>query len=306
MLTFVFFCGIIILILKEDAGFYDLNEEVHHMNWLDSEWLKDHVLEFFLGIPTLVGMICTIGKWFKHSEWSEYEVIITFCLVVVIVIILIRALWCRYSYRSYIYPKSKIETKYEIKNFTVKYTRTKDDILEFSRRYEIISKICDLEYIVDKYIWTGDSEASVPKASGDVKEISNEERVGIWNYFHARLNKTLSKDQHAILQYTWPRIENCSSSSPFVSAPTDIPTKELTFDVDLGEEYKNAKLILEVYRSIDATYPISCRDVTFDEKGRYSWKPKTKRFRYYLMRWTWIDKAACNNSSSATNNKEEL
>lgn len=253
-------------------------------------FLKNRALDIILGIPTIAAMISAIKKKVTTTTLSSLEVVLVIMIFTVFIVFIGYRLWSEKSYKSYSYPKKKINPTYIINKKLITYNRTADDKLHYSRELEI-EALAYLDCLIDKYIWTGKSSVKKLIPTKNIREINSENVIGVWKYFRIVLDKPILKNQSDIISYSWPEIQNCSSSSPFVSSNTDNPTKELVMKVSLGEEYANRKLYLEEFRAIESDFPLSCQTVEFDEHGSYEWKVNEtfgiKRFRYYRMRWSW-------------------
>ena len=96
------------------------------------------------------------------------------------------------------------------------------------------------------------------------------------------------KGETRVINNTFPNIKDCKSSRPFVASSTEDPTKKLIFNINLGREYANKEVVIETFRSNDSCYPINKKEMHFDEEGKlYYTETRPKRFRYYVVSWSW-------------------
>jgi len=257
------------------------------------------ISQIILGTITSIisGIILTIIT----TLWEKFQLnLITLCIVLSVVIFIETSviigiqLWKRNSYKSTYYPFRKIQYKYEFKYREIFYkmvervenNQTFYD-LEFSRKVTVVATSNECDRISERYIWTGNSESSIPKAGKNVQDINQQvHQPGIWNYYDVIFRK-LGKHKEIDLEYKWPTIQNCKSASPFVSTSTDTPTKELIFNIDLGKNYANKDLWLEEHRSIDGSNLLSTKDYQFDDEGKCIIKLHPKRFRHFQINWKW-------------------
>ena len=145
-----------------------------------------------------------------------------------------------------------------------------------------------MDSIIDKYIWTGKSEAKLPYAVKGIRTIEPDNIIGVWNYFRIIFEDRILKGDCKTIEYAWPTISNCTSSSPFFSSSTDEPTKHLKLILDMGQKYANLPIVLEEARAVESDFEISAQAANLDEHGRYTWDvPRVKRFRHYRIRWSW-------------------
>lgn len=251
-------------------------------------YFYDNILTLFIGIPTLCGMFAIVKKWMSNTHWSTFEIILVIFNAIIIIFFVILLIVNKTSYKAYIYPISKTRTNYIINKKITRYCRNEKNELNFSRELDIKSCCNSLESVFDKYIWTGNSNGLIPNPKKNIRKIQLENKIGIWNYLRIVLEDPLRKGHPKLIKYNWPLIKDCNSSSPFVSCDTDIPTKSLIFELELGNEFKDADLILEEFRAIESDFSLSTKKVKFDKYGAYEWKVKNpKRFRLYRMRWSW-------------------
>lgn len=246
-------------------------------------FLYAHVFDLLFGIPSIVTATEWVKRLVSKSEYTQLEIALS------IVVVLNAVIWIFIVRNYYGYPTTCQKTQYKILSKTVKYQRhPEDDSLSVSRSVDVKSNVNGLDRIKDRYLWTGDSDANLPKRGKNVLSIHPEESIGIWKYYSVNFNQVISKGNNLRVAYKWPKIKNCTSSSPFVSTDTEYDTKKILIDVNLGKEYANKELMLEEYRSIESECPISSTRAQFDEEGRYQWViSRPKRYRYFRVRWTW-------------------
>ena len=242
-----------------------------------------HIFDLLFGIPSIVTAIGWVKRIICKSDYTLLEIFLS------VIVILNALIWIFIVRNYYGYPNMCRKTQYTFISKTFKYyRRSDDDSLDASRILEVKSNVNGLDRIKERFLWTGDSDANFPKRGKNVISIHPEESIGIWKYFSVNFNQVISKGNTLKVAYKWPRIKNCTSSSPFVSTDTEYETKKLVFEVNLGKEYANHELMLEEYRSIESECPISVTCVQFDDVGGYKWEiEKPKRYRYFRMRWTW-------------------
>ena len=247
------------------------------------EFLYEHLLDLLFGIPSLVTILGWIKCVMTKSEYSELDVLLS-CII-----ILNAVTWIIIARNYYGYPTTCKKTQYRIISKTIKYKRnSNDDSLTVTRAVEVKSNVNGLDRIKDRFLWTGNSEANLPKRGKNVVSIHPEDSIGIWKYFSVNFNQVISKGDMLSVSYTWKNLKDCRSSSPFVSTDTEYETKNILMEIDLGTEYHNREIIIEEYRSIESECPIHSARVQLDDEGRYKWAiNKPKRYRYFRARWTW-------------------
>ena len=235
-------------------------------------------------------VVWLIKKLYKASWSLDYIVIFVFFIIFAL-LFLVKMIWNEVSFRAYSYPKNKLYNNHYIKEKIVNYKINKSGHLNYSKELKVVSNINSLESILGRYIWTGDSETNLPKSKKkNIKSICEEEFVGIWKHYRIILARGLKKGEEETIGLEWPSIERPHTSSPFIATDTEIPIKRLVFKVDLGEEYAGADVLLEEYSGVESTFPLLSKEDKFDENGRYEWVvPRIKRFRNYMIRWSWID-----------------
>ena len=254
------------------------------------------VLDIFKTI--ILNILATLIITIVSSIWSKLELnLFWLCVFLVIITIiqsfvqLILALWKKFSFRAYNYRGKDIKYDYIILNYKINKIengKMLDYKLECSRELIIQSNKKNLDRILDKYLWTGKNPASIPETGKNIQSIMPlAKKPGIWNFYEILFYKRIDKKEQINIAYKWPEIKDCKSSSPFVSMPTEVPTKKLTFNIDLGSEYANQKLILEEYRSIDSDIVLSKNEYRMDENGKCTIEIYPKRFRYHIVSWNW-------------------
>ncbi len=239
--------------------------------------------------------ICSV-IW-NQFNWDFIWLSIIFAIIIVIQLIALVCyiVWNKKSYKSYYYPCKKIDYKYIIEEMTINYTlNTKKfesgfiDELNLSREIAICSDCNALDRINDKYIWTGKSEAKLPHGKANVRSIQKlEDKPGIWKYFEVVFDRRLQKGEKINLSYQWPTIKMCKTSSPFISTLTDVPTKKIIFNINLGSDYAGKKIHIEERRSIDGDNMLDCCEYQLDEKGCKKIPVYPHRFRYFIVFWKW-------------------
>ena len=254
------------------------------------DWIAGNLLTLILSFPTIVGFVFSVVAYCQESL-SLLEIILIAALLCTFIVIIVRTIWYKYSYKAYHYPRKFLSTScnYEVLEKTISYSRSENDTLNYSRTMKIKCLSNRLVSISDKYIWTGPSEStfSIIKCEG-VSRIKKEPRIGIWQYFEIELQNHLKKNDERNISYKWPVITDCSLSSPFFSVSTDEPTKKLNLKLDLGKKYAEQRIMCEEFRAIESDFCISRIEEKLDENGTFNWViPKVKRFRHYRIRWSW-------------------
>lgn len=249
-------------------------------------WISNNIF-CIIDIIILIG--APLYATLKSIELSLLDIILLVFFSLQIVFYIIVGLRNRFSYKSYHYNSLKIKTKYECIKKNIVYQRNDNDVLICKRDLKIKALENNLDSILDKFIWTGKSDAKLPIKKENIQEIREQKnRKGVWKFFDIVFPMPLNKGEVLNFSYEWPAISDCSSSSAFVSTSTEVPTKYLEFEIDLGKEYKNQQIILAEYRALDSNWPLSQEIKNFDGNGKYVWKiDKPKRFRYYIARWDW-------------------
>lgn len=256
-------------------------------------WVANNIISIisFLWPFILMGFSYLAGVF--NEGFSTLNIILLIAIVLQLFITIIIIICNRSSYKSYYYPKSEIKSTFEVLEKEISYVRDKNDNLFFSRKLKIKSLVSDLHVIVDKFIWTGSQKADIPLPEKNIEDIREaKQRIGIWRFYDIVLNQHLKKGEELEIKYRWPVIKDCSSSSAFVSSATEEPTKHLKFNIELGSEYAKKDLIFEEYRSVDGNVPLNTIPNQFDDKGSFECnidKKKIRRFRYYIIRWKWLD-----------------
>ncbi|MCM1236770.1 MAG: hypothetical protein NC489_42380 [Ruminococcus flavefaciens] len=256
-------------------------------------WLANNILTIMTIIfPTIAtGLSIVLG--FVTESLNSLDIVLIIIVTIFSVSIIFKTIWNIVSYKSYHYPWRKIRNNYnyEIIERKITYTRTPKDVLQYSRYMNIKACSNHINYIIDKYFWTGNIPDTINiEPSKGISNIENKSRIGIWRYFMMELDNHINRGDTKEIEYKWPDIEACSQSSPFFSVSTDSPTKKITLSLNLGKEYANQEIVCEEFTAIDADYPIKVQSAQLDDNGIYTWiiqKQKIKRFRQYRIRWSW-------------------
>lgn len=259
--------------------------------------LKDRLLSLLSILSTVGGFLVPIVPAvavYLTQNLSDLETALIFILSVVLGIWIARSIWRRISHRSYYYKRRDIVEKYDCRKCLIRYHIT-DDKLHYSRRYEIRSKKHGLSETLGKFLWTGKDSVRIPTGHEGIETVISEagnRRIGTWTYYKQVFDFPLSKWKTHLnphpFQLKWEPIADYKSSSAFVSFTTEVPTKQLTFDVRLGDKYADKICYLEVFRSMEGDIAISSERACFNDQGEITWTPKNMHlFRYYRIRWTW-------------------
>ena len=266
------------------------------------KWLLNNIFSILALIPNIILMCSSVYHYIKKNL-NLASLILIIASTVFFASFIIFKIKQKNSYKSYSYPRKKIRPRFEVIKKEISYIKTKDDKLIFKRKMHILSKIDSLKTISDRYIWTGKSDVVLPKEGKSIEEIiPHPNKKGVWKFYDIELSRCIDKGEEIEIDYKWPKISNCSSSSPFVSMSTEEPTKLLVFHINLGKEYRGRKVILEEFRSIDGSYLLRTEEHEFDNAGKVNIPVPPKRFRYYIARWNWIERKGNNGNQGAVSN----
>ena len=255
------------------------------------DWLLNNILSIISCIPILVAFFSWLIKICSKQSFS-LSLIFIICLCVETFLVLYVRIWRCVSYKAYRYPASHIKFKYLIlkKEISYKY-ESSDDSLTVKNKLTIKSLEENLNSISGKYFWTGNSKMEYPQYDEGVREISPEtQTVELWHKYHIILSHPVARHDSCSFTLIYPKTYNASSSRSYVSTSTEVPIKELIFKLQLGEKYAGREVTLEEYRSMECTYYFSSETCLLDHKGEATIKKtKLKRFRYYILKWKWLD-----------------
>lgn len=265
-------------------------------------WLVNNILSIISLInPIITAIIITIWHYLKQS-FSTLDIILIILLAIQTIAFIGFAIWRNISYKSYHYYHHSIKPDFIVLEQTVNYKVNKqattdpnkkekfEYTLDFSNKRNIKCCVDRLERIPGKYIWTGKDKASLPRSTSKHQVRSVNKNKGFWSLYDISFKNCLLKGQTATINNAFPTIKNCKSSCPFVACSTEEPTKKLTFNVELGREYSGQELTIETYRSSDSFYPIESKKGSFDANGIFEYTiNKPKRFRYFVISWSWKD-----------------
>ena len=249
-------------------------------------YIRDHILDLLLGIPSLVTIVGYIKKLVSiiaglDVRFTKLELLLgaAVLLMTLLWIILLRR---RFSIVGHSYHQYKVlEIKYV-------YKRNEDNTYSITKKLKIRSKINGLRNIIQKIPWP-EANAILPAMYKGIDSISPVTTYGIFKYFSVNLPRILSAGDEASIGYRWRDLPNCVNSYSFASVNTEYPTSSIEIVINLGSEYAGKEVFIEEFRSIDSECPLRTTCATFNEEGIFTWKPnKVKRFRYYRVRWNWI------------------
>jgi len=257
-------------------------------------YLRDHILDLLLGIPSLVTIVGYIKKIAAllagvDVSFTKLEVLLGVAVLVMTLlwIILLRR---RFSFVGYSYHQ------YKIRSIKYIYKRNEDNTYSIIKRLKIISRINGLRSIIQKIPWP-EANAILPSKYRGITSISPETTYGIFKYFNVTLPRVLACGDEAELGYRWRNLKDCLTSYSFASVYTEYPTASIEIIINLGPEYAGKEVFIEEFRSIDSECPLKTTCATFNEEGVFTWKPnKVKRFRYYRVRWTWNNEESKQNT----------
>ena len=257
------------------------------------DWLINNILTILTIIFPIITATLPIIIGFISNSMNLLSITLITFIIIFSIIMIIKNIWNITSYKSYHYPWLKIRNNYnyEVIEKKITYKRTANDVLQYSRYMNIKACSNRVNYVFDKYIWTGNNTDVLKiELSKGIINIENKSRIGIWRYFMMELDNHINKGETKELAYKWPNINCCSKSSPFFSVSTDDPTKKIILSLELGEQYAGQEIVCEEFRAIEADFPIATETHHLNDKGIYEWeikKPKIKRFRQYRIRWAW-------------------
>ena len=141
-----------------------------------------------------------------NGEWTTLEIILLVLIIFESVVVFAKFLWNKISYKSYVYPRSRIVSNYTVLEKEISYKVNNKGELSFSRKIAIKSNINNLESIFDKFIWTGSSAAAAPKGGRNIRTIDEQSIIGIWRYIRITLDDHLAKGEEREIFYAWPKI----------------------------------------------------------------------------------------------------
>lgn len=269
------------------------------------EWFINNIISITTLIwPVIATIVAFVANYIKKS-FTIFELLLFIIIMIIATIFFVYFLWRSCSYKSYHYSWLKIKPKYEIVRNEVIYKvekgrikitdgegkkrRVADYKLNFSQIKRIKCLLSQgLDRITCKYMWTGKSSVNLPSSTNgnQIREISN--KKGSWKFYDIVFDQTILRGKDKEIICTYPVINDCKSSSPFVSTTTDEPTRELIFKIDLGEEYKFKNMVLEEVRSNESNYVLESKNLNLDENGKLEYIiRKPKRFRTYVIHWSW-------------------
>lgn len=268
--------------------------------WLGFSGVALSLLQFIFpgGLLAASGAILSYFIFLKGI--TQREAILLAVIVFLVLAIASRVIWRRVSWKAYHYPNSKIKSNYTVIEKTITYKledKADGKSVAYSRSMTIKPTVHHLQSITGKFLWTGSSKPRFPSDAKIIDGISEfttyGERIGIWNYYGICFDPELTKGEKHHLAYAWPPLRDYETSSPFIAASTEEPTKKLTYIVDLGSDYANAEYQVEELQSMEGGMTLKTSKGHFDQNGRVEWSPKKiKRFRYYRFRWSWSSNKA--------------
>lgn len=250
------------------------------------EWLANN----FISIISLFSSLLGTGLIAIWKAISQVITVLDWVLISILlaesVFFIIFAVWRKYSYKSYHYPSSKIKPTHIIENHEIFYKVTANNQLAYSVIQNIECSSNNLSNIPYKFIWTGKSQANLPKDQLDYHFVKSQHK-GIWTYYDASLVDCLLKGQKKQIIREFDLIDDCTSSKPYVSVNTDMPTKRIKFSINLGNFVDGVIAKFQEYRSNEGDYPLSSKDIPI-ENGKIEFEvPHPQRFRYYKISWNW-------------------
>lgn len=266
------------------------------------KWLKDNILTIIsLFMPAITAISTYV--WAKINETlTPLNIVLIVALLLCSIVLLILFFYKRSSFKTFYYKPSLIKADYEILEKSIEYklmktinitsnnSKNKSNVeytLDFSNT--AIIKCCArrLDRINGKFLWTGKSDANLPKTRPVMDVRLQQKKPGIWTFYDIILDRCLLRGNTKKIVTYHKSIPLCKTSSPFVSSETDEPTKLLKFNIDLGEDYAGKRVFIETFRSGGSKYVLESVETTFDDCGKLTYIIRPKRFRYYMVHWEW-------------------
>lgn len=256
------------------------------------KWLVNNSLTIIVSLAPTIGAVAAVIWKSISKSFSILDLIFMGIIIVESAFVIGFAIWRNCSYKSYHYPTLKIRPTYIVKDQVVDYKikqrtrgkRTKK--LHFSNTRTIRSRI-NLHTIPGRFFWTGNEKAGLPKKQLGY-EFNPVENKGIWTFYEIHLRECLLKGREMEIKSEYPPIDDCTSSSPFVSVTTEEPTKKITFNLELGDSIVGDTITFEEYRANGSSIPINSEKINLDKNGSVTYViDKPKRFRYYILSWVW-------------------
>lgn len=251
-------------------------------------------------VPGIIAVLLAIVEKVKNIKIPIGYWICTIIVALVITILIIRKINMRKSFRSYYYPKKQIRPTYIIEKIVLNYTVTRRKELNYSNVITIRALNDAFDRFTKKFLWTGLSPANIPKLSdceniNNVYPAPNARNSSPWSLFQVVINP-INKNQIHQCTLRWPTIKHCTmGKTSYLSYSTDEPTKEIVFNIDLGQAYAARRIKVGEYQSMGSLNPLigQTYEDYLDANGRKTITIKAKRFRYYLVDWDWIRAPTC-------------
>ncbi|MES4886514.1 hypothetical protein [Streptomyces sp. NPDC096012] len=206
---------------------------------------------------------------------------------------------CRYE---------KVNFKFEMLEKEITYERNNRGTLSYRRRYKVKALASDLEGFMDKFLWTGASQAQLPRSVNNeaVRDVRKLDRTGIWVYFSVDFHRTLKKGE--VIEFELLQVVDDSDmrSRPFFSTSIDEPTRRLVMNLNLPDSLEINQCHQEVTRGIESFFPFHSETQTV-RNGSCRWVINRPRlYHHYRTHWTWpetaLRKAAKRAASSGETN----
>jgi hypothetical protein len=250
--------------------------------------VRDELAKKFLWF--VIAGVLTLAVIFRDSwasKMSTLEWVLIGTIALLLITFLVRHIVRRRSYRHAWYPRN--HPRYEVIREEINYIVDSDGVLTYSRRFRLKAMMHDVDDFIDQFVWTAGG-AGTPMPGTGVSRIEPRLQAGIWTYYTARFPRHLRKGQEHEFEVVWPPLRNWKDASPFVSASTDLPTRELVFNVQLPSDSIREGAFGEEMRSIESAFPFHTEELSF-ERGRLVWTPNPKLYRHYRLRWSWAEGA---------------
>ena len=101
------------------------------------------------------------------------------------------------------------------------------------KKYDTSSEI-NIDNIQGQFIWTGNKEVCLPKDKIEY-QFNSVKKKGIWTFYQIHFTPSILKGDEKEIITEYESIDDCTSSSPFVSVTTEEPTKKITFNLELKD-----------------------------------------------------------------------
>jgi len=130
----------------------------------------------------------------------------------------------------------RLHSDYEILEKEVTYVYVNRINHYYTKRLRIRSLIHNLSFIVDKYNWTGNGtlfiQSLIPELS--VRRMG---RRNIWHLYSVDFPANIRKREEQEIFIRWDLTDSQQQFRPFISQTIEVPTKKLTFRLQVPESF---------------------------------------------------------------------